>query len=306
MQDLSGVTSIEELEKLLYSKDDNKDDNNEENTEDGVKNDGSQLDAGDPSPTESRTDSESLTETQDEQENPEPSEDEFLVKLKSMQPDDLLRLHPGLQGKYGAEIDRRSRELAAKKLDEERQRQAQILEEAEENALIELAETDPEAAAREIANRAKTKKVQKDELKRQEEINTRYGSLLHTEMEEIYKTPLMDELAKEMTDEQLVALYWKNGQYNGFADWSEGFARTLLEYGKEKGRQEAKAELEKSRTPQQKPIQPKSESRGIAFKPSANLDTEPEEVNEYQPGDIDKMDWRSYAQNRERILKSIR
>lgn len=285
--DIREVSSIEELEKLLYTTNPQDSESEESDTPDPLEDDG-----------------EDSPETPELQEAEEPSDEEKLRnQLLTLTPEQILAMHPGVAGKVGALGDKRGKEIAAQRLEElRREEEAQRLQD-EEDALIELAETDPEAAGRATRERLLTNKKQKlteaERLSRQQE----YGAELAAEMDAIYKTPIMAELAEHMTDDQIVALYWKNGQYSGFADWAEGMLKTVREYAREEGRKEALASAGKTDSQPKPRVQ---RARPAILDIPGNLDTSSDEVGEYQPSTVKKMDWQNYAANRDAILKSIK
>lgn len=287
-KDITEVSSIEELEALLKA--DPTDDNDP-----------------DESPADDTDTDSNSPETDENQETHEPSESNFDEYLLSLNPEDLLRKHPGLQGKFGALVDKNAREIAARERAEERRRQQEAEERQEEEELVRLAREDPESAAPALAERIARQRNQKANNERETQIRQEYGSMLDSEMNAIYETPIMAEFANVMSDEQLATLWWKNGRYNSFASWAENMLRTVREFGREEGRREvSRSALETNQRQPAASTRSAPKPRGQAEGFSAGLGERVESVpGQYKPGDVRKMDFGTYAKNRDNILESI-
>lgn len=235
------------------------------------------------------------------QEEDKPSSDPIRDAILALTPEQVLAMHPGVAGKVGALGQKLAREQVAQELENRKRADLTRQEQEEEDALLTLAESNPEAAGRAFAERTRKERDQKESSSARKQYEEEYGRDLASEIEQIYSTPIMSELADSMTDDQLVSMYWKNGQYKGFADWTEGMIKTVREFGREEGRREAAAGEPKSESRRPNPATRRASQPAF----SANLDTEAEESGQFVKGSIDKMDWKDYAANRDAILKSI-
>ena len=293
-KDISSVTSLEELEEILHSSPEDVAEESPEGSEE------------DTPVEESNSDSEETSETDEPQEAPQPSEEELLSLLSRFTPEQIIRAHPGVAGKVGAIGQKLANDLAAKQLEEERRRRAELEDQAEEDELLRLAETDPEAHARANAERILRKRNQNKAVEVDKAASDRYGAMLQEEMDAIYKTPTLNALAQHLTDEQLASMYWKNGKYRGFADWAEGMIQTVMEFAREETRKElGSARATPAPVESKAPKQTARRSQSNDDYP-ANLG-EDVEVSQgtYRPGDVDKMSPSSYFANRQQILKDI-
>lgn len=289
-KDITEVSSLAELEELLHA--------SPEETQD---------DSADTPDDSSNDDDAATTETAQAQESVQPSDDQIREYLLKLPPQDVIRMHPGVQGTVGALSQRQARELAAKQLEEDRRRERELADQAEEDELLNLSQTNPEAAAQGFAERIATKRNQKKSGDIEESSRTKYGQMLHEEMEGIYRTPVINELASKMTDEQLAKLYWKNGQYGNFADWAEGMLTTVIEFAKEEVRKEAaSAPPVKTSRPSARSEQAIRNRRDSTDDLPVNLgDSNDDSSGSYRPGDVRKMPFSEYAKNRNSIRESI-
>lgn len=291
VKDFKDVTSLEELEQLLRSIND---DDNSESTEE--------------EPNESDQDNLEDQSTEDSEGDSQPTDEEkFRAWFLSQDPEELIKTHPGVQGKLGEMVDKRTRAQIARDKEQERLRIQKMIEDQEEEQLLQLAETDPEAAARELAERISKKRDHKKTVEITEQRQQEYGAMLASEMEEIYQTPIMNEFSKNMTDDQIFKLYWKNGQYGNFSEWAEGMLTTVRDYYIEEGRKQALAQSANN-TSNPSPEQKESSAKKAVNQRqsySANLDVEVNETGEFKPGDVEKMDWKTYFANRNNVRKSI-
>ncbi len=290
-KDIGEVSSIAELEEILRSSRDESDDSVIDTPDEG-----------------NAVNEESSTETNEGQETHQPSDEEIRSLVASIPLDQLMTIHPGVSGKIGATAQRLANELSAKQIAEQRRRELEQADKFEEEELLRLAQENPEAATRGFVERTVRQRSQKQNLEMDEATREQYGVYLSTEMDNIYRTPIMNQFAQVMDDEQLASLYWKNGKYQDFASWAQGMLETVYKFAKEEGRKEVATS-----TSQPKQSDSSRDQTRVSSSParrqtdfSANLgDGIDPNVSSYRPGDVDKMPFSRYASNRQQILKDI-
>jgi hypothetical protein len=290
IKDLNEVSSVEELEELLRQPP-------SQDTDE---------DTADTTPSDDSPDRNVTPETTETQEPQELSDEELDALLQRLDPREIIRRHPGVQGSLGALAQKQARELAAKELEEQRRRERELQDQQEEEELVRLAEENPEAAARGFAERTARKRSQNSNVAREQSIREEYGAMLDSEMNAIYETPIMRELANSMTDEQIVRLWWKNGEYNSFAAWAQGMLQQVREFGREEGRKEAaKSAPSNPRLQSQAPTRTGPRTRTSDDYSSGLGESIDDTPGKYGPGSVKKMDFSEYARHRDEILKSI-
>jgi len=294
-KDLMEIGSLEELEQFLHAPEDPE--QTDSDTQDSL-----------PSDDDSTSDSESTTETEQAQESVQLSDEQVREYLLKMAPRDIISMHPGVQGTIGAITHKQAREIAAQELEQQRQRERALEEQAEEDEIIRIARENPDNQAAAIsAERILRSRNQKANNETEEARSSKYGQMLHEEMEDIYRQPVIEELAQKMSDEQLAKLYWKNGQYRGFGQWAQGMLTTVMDFAREEARKEfesAQTNPKPSRTATSKPAQPQRRSEAVDL--PANLgESNDDSTGTFRVGDIRKMPFSAYAKNRGAIRESI-
>lgn len=175
------------------------------------------------------------------------ADDDRWAWLDGVDPDELIRKLPKLQGKVGARAQQQAEKIATERIDklqaDQRATQQQAAETAEREERQRLARENPDALAEKILADEAAREERALEQQRFVEQQNQMAQHIETELNAVYSRPAVKALMDSGDEATRNRLNWRN--YRTFAEFVEGVGEALTDHrANAKAEELAKARLE--------------------------------------------------------------
>ncbi|MFN8525111.1 MAG: hypothetical protein U0821_18600 [Chloroflexota bacterium] len=167
-----------------------------------------------------------------------PDDQDIWAKVTELDPEELIKRHPKLQGKIGSAaqklaqrqtqetLDRATREAAAQ---QQKQQQA-----ADRAKLRELADSDPDELARVIKERESRAEADEASASARAEYEQHVARQVQQQIDDVWNDDDSQEFLASLTEDQRQALNPYSGKFQSFGQWTKSFIKARTAYERTK------------------------------------------------------------------------
>jgi hypothetical protein len=173
------------------------------------------------------------------------TEDEIWARLSELDPDEVIRRNPKLQGKVGSLAQQQAQRALAQRDQERMAEMAQQARQRERAELRRLAEENPDAlAARVVADTARAEMAERDRSLAAQAVDREHQKLAG-ELNALYQKPIIREIWEQADEATRSKLNWTN--YDSIPDFMDAASDVISDYRAEKKAGAKAEELAKKR-----------------------------------------------------------
>jgi hypothetical protein len=235
--------------------------------------------------------------------------DDIWAKVLELDPEELIRKYPKLQGKVGSLAQQQTqREIQRLNSEWEQRRTADLEERAKQQRraeLRQLATSDPDALAARVVTDLTQEELQDRDRRRIAQVREEHYQQLAGELNSFYRKPIVEEVWAQADADTRAKLTWTN--YNDIPSFLEAAADIISDYRSEK-KASAKAEsLAKQRLEAlQKEAKIEAVQADAQGKTDLNLDGLSSGTRIFTRAEIQAMSLEEYRKNASAIMAQSR